>query len=273
MIIELFGPPGAGKTTLSRALIARLRERGHSAELRLSYRPSERLPTLDSCRSIASSYRNAVVDRLRRPFVETLSIARHPLANSRDVMTAVHLVRLLPPAKILASIKEGQYLLRLSHSWYDEVRLARVALFDQAFVQAVCSLALMASVADDAMIASALEYVPKSDLLIRMVAPLELLRARLHERRSRQSTIEQLFEADLKTSLASISMIDRLHGLLLQRGRSVLSVSSLDQRSLDESVNLVEREVSKRFQTLAQRSAVMATARVAATHHGSDEHA
>jgi adenylate kinase family enzyme len=30
MIIELFGPPGAGKTTLSRALIARLRERGRS---------------------------------------------------------------------------------------------------------------------------------------------------------------------------------------------------------------------------------------------------
>src|SRR5215475_4771495 len=185
MIIELFGPPGAGKTTLSRALIARLRERGHSAALRLSYRPSERLQTIDTCRPIARRYRNAVVDRLRRPFVETLSIARHPLANSRDVMTALQLVRLLPPANILASIKEGQYLLRLSHSWYDESRLARVALFDQGFVQAVCSLALLASGADDALIASALECAPKSDLLIRMVAPLELLTARLHDRRSR----------------------------------------------------------------------------------------
>jgi RecA/RadA recombinase len=273
MIIELFGPPGAGKTTLSRALIARLRERGHSAELRLSYRPSERLPALDPCRPAAKRYRNAVVDRLRRPFVETLSIARHPLANSRDVMTAVHLVRLLPPTNILASIKEGQYLLRLSHSWYDESRLARVVLFDQAFVQAVCSLALLASVADDALIASALEYAPKSDLLIRMVAPLELLRARLHDRRSRQSSIEKLFESDLKTSLASISMIDRLHGLLLQRGQNVLSVSSIDQRSLDESVSLIEREISRRLQNRALRSSVIATARAAGSHHGRDRHA
>ncbi len=273
MIIELFGPPGAGKTTLSRALIARLRERGHSAELRLSYRPSERLATLNSRRPIARRYQNAVVDRLRRPLIEMMAIARHPLANSRDVMTAVHLVRLLPPSKILASIKEGQYLLRLSHSWYDESRLARVVLFDQGFVQAVCSLALLAGVADDMLIADALEYAPKSDLLIRMVAPLELLRTRLHDRRSRQSTIEQLFESDLKTSLASISMIDRLHQLLLQRGRSVLSVSSLDQHSLDESVNLIEREVGRRLQNRVPRSSVLTTARTAASHHGRDRHA
>jgi hypothetical protein len=146
-------------------------------------------------------------------------------------------------------------------------------LFDQAFVQAVCSLALLASGADDALIASALEYAPKSDLLIRMVAPLELLTARLHDRRSRQSTIEQLFESDLKTNLASISMIDRLHGLLLQRGRSVLSVSSIDQRSLDESVNLIEREINGRLQNRAQRSTVIATARAAASHRGRDRHA
>jgi hypothetical protein len=213
-----------------------------------------------------------VVDRLRRPFVETLSIARHPLANSRDVMTAIHLVRLLPPTNMLASFKEGQYLLRLSHSWY-ESGLARVSLFDQAFVQAVCSLALLAGRADDTLIAGALEYAPKSDLLIRMVAPLELLRARLHDRRSRQSTIEQLFESDLQMSLASISMIDRLHRLLLQRGRSVLNASSIDQHSLDESVNLIEREIAMRLQNRAQRSSVITTARAAAAHHGRDRHA
>jgi GTPase SAR1 family protein len=273
MIIEMFGPPGAGKTTLSRALIARLRERGYPAELRLSYRPSERSLVLDARRPIAKRYHNAVVDRLRRPFLEMLAIACHPLANSRDMMTAVHLVRLLPPTNILASIKEGQYLLRLSHSWHDECRLARVVLFDQGFVQAVCSLALLAGAADDALIANALEYAPKSDLLIRMVAPLELLRARLHDRRSRQSTIEQLFESDLKTSLASTSMIDRLHELLLLKGRSVLSVSSIDQRSLDESVNLIEREISRKFQSRAQRSSAITPARAAAAHRGRDRHA
>jgi thymidylate kinase len=243
MIIELFGPPGAGKTTFARALTARLRERGHLAELRLSYRPTERLSVLDPCGAAAGRYQNVVIHRLSRPLVEMLTIARHPFANSRDVKTAVHLVRLLPPTNIFASIKNSQYISRLSHSWYEKSRAAHIVLFDQAFVQAVCSLALLAGVANDTSIADALDYAPKSDLFIRLEAPLELLRARLHNRRRLQRTIEQLFEPDLKTSLASIPMIDRLHNLLLQRGRSVLSASSLDQRSLGESVNMIEKEV------------------------------
>jgi hypothetical protein len=103
--------------------------------------------------------------------------------------------------------------------------------------------------ANDTPIADALDYVPKSDLLIRLEAPLELLKARLHDRWRLQGTVEQLFESDLKTSLASIPMIDRLHNLLLQRGRSVLSASSLDQRSLGESLNMIEKEVIGRFKT------------------------
>jgi len=178
-----------------------------------------------------------------------LTIARHPIANSRDVRTAVHLVRLLPPSNIFASIKNSQYISRLSHSWYEKSRAAPIVLFDQAFVQAVCSLALRTALANDTPIADALDYVPKSDLLIRLEAPLELLKARLHDRQRLQSTVEQLFEPDLKTSLASVPMIDRLHILLLQRGRSVLSASSLDQRSLGESLNMIEKEVIGRFKT------------------------
>jgi hypothetical protein len=130
-------------------------------------------------------------------------------------------------------------------------------LFDQGFVQAVCSLALRAGVANDTPIADALDYVPKSDLLIRLEAPLELLKARLHDRRRLQSTVEQLFEPDLKTSLASIPMIDRLHNLLLQRGRSVLSVSSLDQRSLGDSMDMIEKEVIAKCSTEHRGAALM----------------
>lgn len=241
MIIELFGPPGAGKTTFARALTVRLRERGHLAELRLSYRPTERAPAL-------APRRATVIRRLSRPLGEMLTIARHPIANSRDVKTAAHLVMLLPPTNIFTSIKQSQYILRLSHSWYEASRVAQVALFDQAFVQAVCSLALVSGVADDRLIAGALAYAPQSDLLIRLDAPFELLNARLHDRRRLQSEIEQRFEPDLQRSLASIPMIDQLHNLLLRAGRSVLSVSSLDQRSLNESVNMVEKEVTRRLQ-------------------------
>jgi thymidylate kinase len=268
MIIELFGPPGAGKTTFARALTGRLRESGHLAELRLSYRPTERLPVLNRCGAAAGRYQNVDIHRLSRPLLEMLTIARHPIANSGDVRTAVHLVRLLPPSNIFASIKNSQYISRLCHSWYEKSRAAPIVLFDQGFVQAVCSLALRAGVANDTPIANALDYAPKSDLLIRLEAPLELLKARLHDRRRLQSTVEQLFEPDLKTSLASIPMIDRLHNLLLQRGRSVLSASSLDQRSLGESLNMIEKEVVRMLQNRAQRSSVMTTAKAAGPRHG-----
>ncbi len=101
---------------------------------------------------------------------------------------------------------------------------------------------------------------------------MELLKARLHDRRRLQSTVEQLFEPDLKTSLASIPMIDRLHNLLLQRGRSVLSASSLDQRSLGESLNMIEKEVVRMLQNRAQRSSVMTTAKAAGPRHGGDRY-
>jgi adenylate kinase family enzyme len=41
MIIELFGPPAAGKTTFARTLAAQLGTCGRPAELILSYRPAE----------------------------------------------------------------------------------------------------------------------------------------------------------------------------------------------------------------------------------------
>jgi thymidylate kinase len=242
VIIELFGPPGSGKTTLARALALRLRTKGYMTVLRLSYRPMERTP-LCSCGIALGGYHSAVIDRLRRPVAELFAIVRHPLANSRDLATARDLIKLLPPASIFSSLKNSQYLSRLSHSWYEASGLSQVALFDQGFVQAVGSLASVAGISNDSAIRSALDYIPKADLLVRLDTPLDVLEDRLNNRRGDQGSIERLFEHDLKTSLASVEMINRLHDLLVRQGRSVLCVSSRDQGSFNESLNVIERKV------------------------------
>jgi RecA/RadA recombinase len=268
MIIELFGPPGAGKTTFARALAARLQEHGYFAELKLSYRPTERPPVLERCQKTAERYRDVVIHRLSRPLAEMLTIARHPFANSRDVQTAVHLVRMLPPGNVFASIKNIQYITRLSHHWYREVQGTHLSVFDQAFVQAVCSLALLAGVAADPLLIGALDYAPKSDVLIRLHAPLEILRARLFRRMCDQGAIEHLLEPDLQTSLASNRTIDRLHDLLLRLGRPVLSASSLDDRSLWESVDSIEAEIVSKFEHQMQKSSsTVVTAEATDLHH------
>jgi hypothetical protein len=241
MIIELFGAPGSGKTTFARALTARLRERGHIAELKLSCRPSEH----HSARPMGPN--SAVIRRLRRPIAEILSMARHPFANACDLQTALNMIKILPPRSIIASIKQSQYISRLSHSWHETSGSPHITLFDQAFMQVVCSLALLAGIADEALISSAIDCVPPSDLYIRVDAPLEIVRLRLRDRWRMQSTIEQLFELDLKMSLASISLVERLHGLLLKRGRSVACGSSVDQRSLDESVHAIEEQITAKL--------------------------
>jgi thymidylate kinase len=243
MIVELFGPPGAGKTTFANLLAARLQERGSVAELVLSYRPAEQLP---SSNSVAAGRKHrhfgAMARRVARPVMELFSMAINPGAVSQIIGTAGSLLKILPPRNILSSIRMNQYLTRLSHSWSRASNSSHVALFDQGFIQAICSLCLLNGAEDDELIGHALDRAPEADLLIHLDAPREVLSARLRKRQDRQSRLERWLELDLKRSLKAAEIAERLHGLLHQRGRRVARVEYIDENSLPRAAqDLAER--------------------------------
>lgn len=246
MIIELFGPECAGKTTFARALSAQLQQHNQAVEVALSCRPAETIEPLGR----AADRRNPLVSRVIRSGTEALSVALRPIGNATDLRVALGLISKLPPRNPLWTIKQAQYIVRLSHTWRAFTARSPIVLFDQAFIQVICALLLLGGIPEDAVIADAINHLPRSDLLIRLVAPFEVIEGRLRARRSSQSGLEQLLEFSASTSLASIQIADRLTRILIEQGRTVLSVNSADQHTWAEGMNAAEELLRRRMNVL-----------------------
>ena len=238
MIVEFYGPPGAGKTTLAHLLLAALRARGHCTDLRLSARPAEAFG--DQGDAPVACIR-AAASRFGRPAAEFTQLMRGAFIG--DLRISASLLGIMRPNSVIWSVRLAQYLMRLSHHWRQASRSPRIVVFDQAFVQAVCSLTLLASRSDDARIASALTAVPQSDVLVRIIAPEDVLRERLRKRELRQGLIERHLELSLVANLEAIQITDRIDQILKQHDRRLILACSDNEATIRHCITEIESRI------------------------------
>jgi thymidylate kinase len=240
MIIELFGPPASGKTTLTHALATALEKQGFDVQPIVSSRPAERDSIQGESKRALSWCRTALGAPLSRA-AKLVSAAPILLGATSDDLTA-SLLELLPPRTLLRSIRCRRYLSLLSRSWKMASTSDRIVIFDQGYVTALCSMALLARSVDRSVIMRGLALIPRPNLLVRLDAPRTILEARLRARLGRQGAIERLFEFDLQTNLQQVETTSEVAHMLQEQGGRMMHVSSLDRPRLGEAVDRIVRE-------------------------------
>jgi thymidylate kinase len=243
MIIELFGPPAAGKTTLAHALATALERDGYNIELIVSSRPAERASIQVESMGALFRCRAALAAPLSRA-AKLASAVPFLLGTPNDDTTA-NLMDLLPPRTLLWSVRFRRYLSLLSSSWKLASTSSRIVIFDQGFLTALCSLVLLAESVNRRVIGWGLELIPRPNLLIHLDAPRETLEARIRERLRRQGAVERLFEFDLQTNLKQIETTNEVVHMLQEQGVHMMQVNCLDRRLLEEAVDRIVRETRR----------------------------
>ncbi len=243
MIVELFGPPGSGKTTFSLALAARLGQHGASVNSRLSLRPGEDGRSATAAGGTAPFV--ATSRRLLRPVKELALTAFRPTGSSETWIAADKLSSAHAGGRILRRFRMWQYLVRLGAGWSQAAKSNAIWIFDQAYLQAIVSIAVGNPHLADADLAALVELAPKSALIVRLETESDEIEARLVRRRAQFGPAGNLLEdwsGGVREQLAATA---RLGALLRASGRPMLSLNSRDDASREASVDLVMSEIAK----------------------------
>ncbi|WP_296712567.1 hypothetical protein [Rhodoblastus sp.] len=247
MILEFFGPPGSGKTTFAIGLANHLRASGYPVVLRLSARPGENSPAgAPPPQPFSDAFRRLVVPACELMF----NVAKKPNAGGSG-RVASELTQALPQGEIFRALRMRQYLARLSNAWAQAARNRKIWIFDQAYIQAIASIAEVQPGIDDATIGGLLDVVPQSDLAIRVEAPVKDIETRISRRMELAGRVGRLFEERRSDAPEQAALAQRIDRLLSRRGRQVLALSSGDGELLDDHVRKAERAIVAQFSEVA----------------------
>ncbi|CDX46505.1 hypothetical protein MPLA_870024 [Mesorhizobium sp. ORS 3359] len=225
MILEVFGPSGAGKTTLTSELVPVLRCHGYPVVLQIGDR---RHPIRRAALKLASGLHSKWV--------------------GQDPLTA-EIFKLLPPKSDLWATRLNWHFELLIKVWNAALTSTEtISIFDQGMVQFVCSLVMFSGVTDQEKIARALDLVPKPNLLVRLQAPKEILESRLRERRRHLGIVQKLLEVDLQTSLDNVEHVNLVGELVESLGLPTISTESSDANGRIAALEMIVKDTIEKMQ-------------------------
>ncbi|MBZ9816220.1 lipopolysaccharide biosynthesis protein [Mesorhizobium sp. CA7] len=237
MIIELFGPPGAGKAVFAHALAKSLRGQGYATKVVFSHKASRRSRSVDL----------GIFMFIYRVFSAIFSTAKLFFYTSdliKYLSIASSMLKAIEPRKFIWRARVWQKIINLSNRW-DQARQCReITIFDQGYVQAVASLSIFHGCVDNVAIARALKVTPTADFTLRVVLPRAAAEARLRERMMQAAPAERILDADFEASMRAFGVFQNINDILVATDRKTISVETLDDRSLSKSVELVSRKIA-----------------------------